>query len=306
MKIFRLFAACCIILVIGLCAASQGSPWLFITRADPLHAAAVMCASFAAACFFLAWLTGDYSQTDRLWSIAPPIYALYFAARGWPDGRLVLMALLAVLWGARLTFNFARKGGYATVEDYRWVVLRQKIPNRALWQMFNLLFIAGYQHLLIFLIVLPAYAVFTFPGGMVGAGGFAAAGIFAALLVLETVADQQMWHFQQEKKKKKAANEPLAGDFKRGFISSGLFRYSRHPNYFAEVTIWWSFYLFVPASTGLWLHWSIIGAALLTLLFQGSIRFTESISAGKYPEYAGYQRRVSGFLPWFSRPMNDR
>jgi len=68
--------------------------------------------------------------------------------------------------------------------------------------------------------------------------------------------------------------------------------------------MWWAFYLFVPAATGHWLHWSIIGAVSITILFQGSVWFVERISSGKYPAYADYQRKVSRLIPWFSKPLD--
>ena len=80
-------------------------------------------------------------------------------------------------------------------------------------------------------------------------------------------------------------------------MPSGLFRYSRHPNFFCEQGMWWSFYLFGVAATGRWLDWSIAGAVLLTLLFQGSTAITEQITLGKYPAYADYRRRTSRLLP---------
>jgi hypothetical protein len=60
----------------------------------------------------------------------------------------------------------------------------------------------------------------------------------------------------------------MTGDFKRGFITSGLFRYSRHPNFFAEQCVWWALALFSVAVTGDWSHWTFVGAVLLSLLFQ--------------------------------------
>jgi steroid 5-alpha reductase family enzyme len=301
MKILQLALASIIFIIIGLAAASGGAPLQYLAGTDPLYSTAVICAGFIAACFVLGWITGDYSQTDRLWSVAPVIYVWFFAAMAWPDPRLILMASLATLWGARLTFNFARKGGYTSEEDYRWVFLKGKITNPVAWQAFNLAFIAGYQQVLIFLFTLPAYAVYRDGGRPIGRADLIAAAVFLALLALETVADEQMWRFQQEKKRKKAAGETLSGDYGRGYLSSGLYGISRHPNYFGEVFMWWAFYLFVPAGTGMWLHWTVIGAVLLTALFQGSIWFTEYISAGKYPSYRDYQHRVSKFIPWFSR-----
>ena len=82
------------------------------------------------------------------------------------------------------------------------------------------------------------------------------------------------------------------------YFAQGLYGFSRHPNYFCEIGMWWVLYLFAVSASGIWLHWTLIGAALLHLLFEGSTRFTESISLSKYPTYAAYQKRVSRLIPW--------
>ena len=118
---------------------------------------------------------------------------------------------------------------------------------------------------------------------------------FLLLLLGEATADGQQFVFQTEKYKLKNANKPL-GKYSKGFIDTGLWAYSRHPNYFCEVSMWWCIYLFSVSATGNWRNWSIFGCLFLTLLFvppNGSIDCTESISSRKYPEYAGYQMRVS-------------
>uniref|UniRef100_A0A7S3YUT6 Steroid 5-alpha reductase C-terminal domain-containing protein n=1 Tax=Lotharella globosa TaxID=91324 RepID=A0A7S3YUT6_9EUKA len=80
-------------------------------------------------------------------------------------------------------------------------------------------------------------------------------------------------------------------------MQSGLWSMSRHPNYFAEQSIWIVFYLFsVSGGAGL-INWTIIGAILYVLLFQGSVAFSEGITAGKYPRYAEYQATVPLFIP---------
>lgn len=89
-----------------------------------------------------------------------------------------------------------------------------------------------------------------------------------------------------------------SGRFEKGFLDRGLWAYSRHPNYFAEQAIWLSFYLYSVSVSGQWFNWSIVGALLLILLFQGSANFSEEISVGKYPEYKSYQSRVSKFIPF--------
>ena len=121
----------------------------------------------AAVCAFV-WIASLISKTnswvDQLWSIVPVIYVWVFAGfAGLTDGRLNLMALLVTLWGARLTFNFARKGGYTGEEDYRWPVLRARMKPWQ-FQVFNLLFIVLYQNAILVLITLPALTAFEHQG----------------------------------------------------------------------------------------------------------------------------------------------
>jgi steroid 5-alpha reductase family enzyme len=276
-----------------------------------LYGGALIAVSIALLAFVTSEITRNYSQVDKLWSIVPPVLAWYFAgAAGW-EPRLVLMAVLATAWGARLTFNFWRRGGYAWppwrgVEDYRWAVLRTNplLAGPWRWRLFNLGFVSLYQILLLFLITLPSVAA---AGAAKPLDLFdaAAAVLFIGLLCLETVADQQQYEFQTEKHRRHQAGAPLDGDMTRGFRTTGLFGLARHPNFAAEQAIWCAFYLFGVAATGRWVNWSGIGAVLLILLFQGSTQFTEKISLAKYPEYAEYRRRVPRFLPrpWARRPV---
>ncbi|WP_370972029.1 DUF1295 domain-containing protein [Amycolatopsis sp. cg9] len=235
-------------------------------------------------------LTREYSWVDRIWSIVPVAYLAIFAgAAGFADARLNVMFALVTLWGIRLTFNFARKGGYAPGgEDYRWAVLRERM---APWQfqVFNFFFISLYQNAILLLITLPAYTALEHRGSF-GAADVVVAVVFLAFLAGETVADQQQWAFHREKH---------AGRAPTRFLQSGLFRYSRHPNFFFEQAQWWVVAVFGIVAGGL--QWTVLGAVLLTLLFVGSTRFTESISKSRYPEYADYQRRTSAVVPWPSR-----
>ena len=107
-----------------------------------------------------------------------------------------------------------------------------------------------------------------------------------------------MWRFQEAKKVKVARGERV----ERPFFDRGLYRFSRHPNYFCEIGMWWVFYLFAIGASGVWLQWTLVGAAALQLLFEGSTRLAERISLSKYPSYATYQARVSRLIPWWPRP----
>ncbi|OHD54155.1 MAG: hypothetical protein A2Y33_10315 [Spirochaetes bacterium GWF1_51_8] len=242
--------------------------------------------------FLFGLICNEYSWVDRLWSILPALYAWILAVRAWPDPRLIAGAALVTLWAARLTFNFARKGGYSGMEDYRWAEVRKFIGNEFLWQAFNFGFISTYQNALFVLFVLPLYMAYLFKGTPFGIIDIAASVFFLGFLVLETIADQQQWDFHAKKKN---------GTTDKRFLDEGLFGFSRHPNYFAEIMIWWCVYLFGAAATGKWIDWSVIGMVLLTLLFQGSTWLTEMLSMRKYPEYAEYRKRVSRIVPWFPK-----
>lgn len=265
---------------------------------DPLTTALWTAGGLALACWLLSVLTKEYSWVDRLWSITPPLFAIHFAAHlGFSDTRLNLMAALTVLWGVRLTYNFTRKGGYKSGgEDYRWEDIQGKISSFS-FQVLNATFIAPFQNFLLLFIALPSYAAYRLAGTPLNALDYLAALAFIAFFLGESIADEQQWKFQTAKYAAIARGEtPEAG-----FITSGLFRYSRHPNFFCEQAMWWTYYVFsIAAGAGL-LNWSIAGALVLTLLFQGSTGLTEKISARKYPAYVEYQRSTSRLIPWFPK-----
>jgi len=254
------------------------------------------------ATWLLSIVTKNYSWVDRLWSVLPPIYVGVVAAQlHFADARLNLMTALTTLWGARLTYNFARKGGYdPREEDYRWAVLRARLgPTK--FQLFNATFIAPYQNVLLFLMAAPAHTAWTHQSPL-GPLDVALAILFVVLLVGETVADEQQWRFHLAKAAAKARGETLDP----AFCTTGLFRFSRHPNFFCEISMWWVVYAFALSASGSFFDPSGIGALLLTLLFLGSTSFTERISAAKYPAYARYQETTSRLLPWFPGPAIER
>jgi steroid 5-alpha reductase family enzyme len=263
---------------------------------DPLTTALWVTGGLALLCWVLSVITKEYSWVDRLWSIMPALFAVHFAGYvGFSDARLNLMAALAVLWGVRLTYNFVRKGGYKSGgEDYRWEEIQQKIGP--MWfQVLNATFIAPFQSYLLLLIVVPSYMAYRFIGTPLNALDYAAAIAFAAFFIGETVADEQQWKFQTAKYAAIARGETP----EVGFITTGLFRYSRHPNFFCEQAMWWTYYVFSIAAGAGWLNWTISGAVLLTLLFQASTGLTEKLSARKYPAYTDYQRTTNRLMPWF-------
>ncbi|KAG0228486.1 hypothetical protein B0O80DRAFT_524711 [Mortierella sp. GBAus27b] len=269
---------------------------------------------FAFICWFMSMATGTHSWVDKLWSIVPALYTIHYSIRDalyWPADqpfrympRVYIAAALITLWGARLTYNFYRKGGYSfDSEDYRWPYLATRIPM-GLWFIFNITFICLFQNILLVAITAPIYTAWR--AGYVQNTSLnwidaLATLLFLGGLTLETLADEQQWKFQEVKRKAIAKKEVLTGDLKRGFLTQGLFKYSRHPNFFGELTMWWSIYLFSIASGYptyiAWINPSIVGVVTLTCLFQGSTGLTEKLTSRKYPAYKLYQKTTSRLIP---------
>ena len=289
-------------------------PILYFTVGPKLDAAqlyvlrilGIIAACSAAFCFIVGEATGNNSQMDKLWSLLPIAYTWIIAAKGGMSPRLVVMAVLATLWGIRLTWNFARKGAYRLKfwegkEDYRWAIVRSgpAFRKRWAWALFDLGFISIYQNALVLMTTFPALVAMRSDKPFGWVDGIAAA-LMLGFIIWETVADEQQWAFQSRKwamigEGKKL--EELPAPYNKGFNTTGLWSRSRHPNYFAEQGTWVAFYLFsIGAGMGL-LNWSVIGALLLIVLFQGSSSLAEEISGGKYPEYGQYCRSVPRFFP---------
>ncbi|MBO4656925.1 MAG: DUF1295 domain-containing protein [Bacteroidales bacterium] len=281
-------------------------PKLDATQMDALKTLLIIAGCSAAFCFIVGEATGNNSQMDKLWSLLPIAYTWIIAAKGGMGPRLVVMAVLATLWGIRLTFNFARKGAYSLkfwegVEDYRWAIVRSgsTFRKRWAWTLFDLGFISIYQNALVLMTTFPALVAMRSdaPFGWIDC---VAAVLMLALIIWETVADEQQWAFQTRKHALLAEGrklEDLPAPYNKGFNTVGLWSRSRHPNYFAEQSIWVAFYIFsIGAGMGI-LNWSVIGALLLVVLFQGSSSLAEEISGGKYPEYGLYCQRVNRFFP---------
>ena len=281
-------------------------PALNAHQLEILRVLMMVTACSAVYCFVVGELTCNNSQMDKLWSLLPIAYTWITAFMGGMTPRLVVMAVLATLWGVRLTYNFGRKGAYrlkfwSGEEDYRWVLLRQRpeFQPRWKWMLFDLLFISTYQNVLVLIITFPALLAVDAPQAF-GVMDIVAAVLMLAFIVYETVADEQQWRFHSRKRallqQGKSLHE-LPAPYNKGFNTLGLWGVSRHPNYLAEQSIWVAFYLFsIGAGAGV-INWTVTGALLLIVLFMGSSAMGEEISASKYPEYSQYCQRVNKFFP---------
>src|SRR5690554_1245270 len=275
---------------------------------ETLNILIIVCIASMAYCFIVGEISGNNSQMDKLWSILPIAYAWIVAIKGGMHLRLIVMAILITIWGVRLTINFAKKGAYsfkfwAGEEDYRWIVLRKdpKLSKKWKWALFDLFFISIFQNALVLAITLPLLAVMESPEALNVFDAIVAAFVLG-FIILETFADRQQMSFQTTKYsllKDKKNLKDLPSPYHLGFNTKGLWGHSRHPNYFAEQSIWFVLYFFVLSAgvtSYIFFNWTLIGSLVLILLFMGSSAFAEKISLSKYPKYQDYINKVSKYV----------
>ena len=260
----------------------------------PFGVALDLCLIFAALTWLAAVITREYAWIERRWEVVPPICCLIVAAAAdFESARLNLMTVLVTVWSLRLSHNIHRKGGFRKGGgDYRWDFVRRQM-GRVGWAIYHATFMLWGQMLVIWLFTAPVHQAWLWRDASLNWLDAAATVLFLAFLIGETVADGQMWAFQQDKKRRLAAGEDVA----QPFINTGLWRYCRHPSWFCELGMWWVFYLFAVAASGQWVHWTGLGFIVLTGIFAGSIRTTEAISVERYPSYRDYQATTPGIIP---------
>ncbi len=255
-----------------------------------LSALAGLCLVFAGV-YLLARRIDNYGIVDIAWSYAFAVLALHYAflAPGWP-GRKALITTMAVLWSLRLgTHLYRRVMGHHPVEDGRYVQLRQDWAGNFASKMF------GFFQLQAASVVLLGVAFFISclnPAPRLHPLEIAGAFLWLLALAGESLADRQLAIFKRD-----PVNKGKVCDV-------GLWRYSRHPNYFFEWLIWVAFFVFALASPFGWI--AVIGPAsiLYLLLRVTGIPLTEEQSLrSKGDAYRRYQRTTSAFVPWFPKPL---
>ena len=222
---------------------------------------------------------------DPYWSVAPVPIALYWWSLAGFDMsiRNTLLIIVLFAWVIRLTTNWIRDWPGLHHEDWRYQNLRAQ--NGKAYQLVNLFGICLFPTVLVFMGMLPAYVVLTAdnaPNLLVDLLAFAM-GIFAVWL--QFFSDEEMRTFRRQPK----------GDGE--VMQSGWWAWSRHPNYFGEVLMWFSLWVFALSAGGFGYAWTGIGVLAMFLLFWFiSIPMMDKRCAEKRPAYADYMKHSSGFF----------
>lgn len=235
----------------------------------------------------------DASFIDAVWGGAMAALALVTLAQvPQPGPRALALAAMTAIWGTRLGWHLFTRWR-AQGEDPRYARMLGKARRQGRFASAALKIVFGPQAVLLYLVCSPAQAGILASGSSGGTGPVAWAGLALWLIgiAFEAVGDRQLARFRAD-----PANRGRV-------LDSGLWRYTRHPNYFGDACVWWGIWL-VAAESGM-------AVALATLAGPLFLTFTLTRWSGKpllekglvqsRPGYADYVRRTSGFLPWIPR-----
>lgn len=250
----------------------------------------------AAAVLFL-FMNAIFSLALRLKdnSIVDIAYGLAFVLVGWisyvfygsAHPRQILILALVTLWGVRLAGHiYLRKQGESG-EDSRYRQWRQEWGKTFVWRSYLQIFML--QGAVVFLVAMPVLLVMRQPGPALGLLDALGVILWLVGFFFEAVGDWQLLRFKR--------NPAHRGRI----IQQGLWRYTRHPNYFGEATLWWGVLLIaLPAPLGAVAVISPLLISLLLLKVSG-IPMLEA-KYRNHPEFAAYQQRTNAFFPWLPKP----
>ncbi|MDX1625202.1 MAG: DUF1295 domain-containing protein [Wenzhouxiangellaceae bacterium] len=234
--------------------------------------------------------SGRADWVDVAWAALIGLQAVAYAllADGTVEKR-VLVVLVTGTWSFRLTWHLARRVGGHDEEDGRYKAMREHWGDKQQAGMFAF-FMA--QALVAWLFSLPAWVVASDPTSALDAWVLVGVTIWLVSIAGESIADRQLARFK--------ADPSNSGEV----CDEGLWRYSRHPNYFFEWLHWFAYPLIAMGAPHLWLAWLGPLVMLVFLLFLSGIPYAEKQSLKSRGEaYREYQRRTSPFIPW--SPKDD-
>lgn len=262
------------------------SSWPF---ADPATLdAAVQGLLLVVAAMSVLWLISlrlrDASIVDVFWGAGFAILAIFYsvAANGFPARQLLLSALV-VIWGMRLSVHILRRNA-GKPEDPRYAAWRSAGGESYWWKSYFKVFLL--QGVLMWLIAMPLLVApaSPTPDRLTVFDGFGAA-VWAIGFLFESVGDAQLNRFKAD-----PANRGRV-------LQTGLWRYTRHPNYFGDALVWWGYFMIALAVPGG--AWTIYSPLLMTLLLMrvSGVTLLEKGLKQRKPGYAEYVARTSAFFP---------
>lgn len=238
-------------------------------------------AVLAAAAWGVCTVRRNVGLVDIFWSLFFLLAAVAYATASNPAGpRTALVLVLVTAWSLRLAAYLASRN-WSAPEDHRYQKIRAR--NEPHFALKSLYLVFGLQGLLAWIISAPLAAAIVAPAPL-GPLDWAGATLATFGIVFESIADAQLARFKSDPRS--------AGRV----LDHGLWRWSRHPNYFGECCVWWGFYLIAAAGGGAWTVFAPLLMTLLLLRVSG-VALLEKDIGERRPQYRAYVERTSAFFP---------
>ena len=242
-------------------------------------------ALIALAAWIVATARRNVGLVDIFWSLFFLGAALVYAAQAPWSARAALVLALVAAWSLRLAGYLAWRNWNAP-EDRRYQAIRARNEPGFAWKSLYLVF--GLQGVLAWLIAAPLSAAIASPGAL-GILDYAGAALVAFGIAFETVADAQLARFKARPKSEGRV------------LDTGLWRYTRHPNYFGEFCVWWGFFAIAAGAGGAWTIFAPLVMTILLLKVSG-VALLERDIGERRPAYREYVARTNAFFPGPRRP----
>ena len=237
---------------------------------------------FAYGGWLLSLKKNNVTHVDIMWSLFFVLNALYFYTAFTPSLRSTLILFLVLLWGLRLSVYLAIRN-WGKSEDARYLKIRQN--NEPNFRYKSAYIIFGFQSILAWIVGSILFMAIKNDHPLTWLDSL---GLLITLcgIIYESIADYQLMQFKNDIKN-------------RGkLLQSGLWKLSRHPNYFGEILVWWGFFI-TTLVTGI--HFNLIAPLLMTFLilrFSG-VTLLEANLIKKFNGYDDYQKKVNTIIPRF-------
>ncbi len=244
---------------------------------------------FAIIFWVISLMVKDVSIVDTLWSLMFIVFSgVFFLSLdgGGPKSSLVL--ILVFMWGLRLSLYITiRNWGHG--EDKRYKAIRKN--NQPLFELKSLYLIFGFQAVIAWIISMPLLITISDKDSL---DFVSLIGILFWLIgfSFEAISDLQLYKFKSNLKNKGK------------LLTRGLWKYTRHPNYFGNACIWWGFYILALSSGGWWSIYSPVLMTLLLLKFSG-VPLLEKSMRKTNKEYDSYIASTNSFFPSFAKIIED-
>lgn len=230
----------------------------------------------------------DSSIVDIFWGAGFVISAwvAFFSTLGSLGPRDWLLVVLVTVWGLRLTIHILIRN-WGKGEDFRYVKMREENGTQWWWKSYFKVFLL--QGILMWIVAAPLTAAqIPYAQDAISALDFVALGLWLFGFYFEAVGDAQLSRFK--------ANPENKGKV----LQTGVWRFTRHPNYFGDSAQWWAFYLLAISAGGWWTIFSPIIMTLLLVRVSGVALLEKTLTKTK-PGYEEYLKNTSAFIPWFPK-----